>query len=45
MSKLLWIRRRARRIMTFYGLEQGVGARRVAVAEASKDWQAFNPGK
>ena len=45
MTKLFWIRRRARRIMNAYVFPKGPKAIRVAVAHAFEDWQAFNPGK
>lgn len=43
MSRLIWIRRRARRIMAAYVFPTGCKAIRVAVAHAAEDWQAFNP--
>ncbi len=43
MKKLIWIRRRARRIMGFYDLTRG-NARciRVAVQAAAEDWGHLN---
>lgn len=46
MTKLIWIRRRARRILHAYHLPPNCAkARRVAVKAAAEDWVYFNPGK
>lgn len=45
MTKLFWIRRRARMIMSYYVFPTGSKSIRVAVAHAYEDWLQMNPGQ